>query len=98
MTEIIRQNAELRKDLARVERWLDCFVQAWDNTAPHDGSESGPALMEAILKYLRKHREREFNGFRCCSRCGIVLHDKTSSNCRGYVTVELRQTTDPDNQ
>ena len=52
-----RELAALRKDLARVERWLDAFVQAWDNTSPHTKPTEAPvALMEAILAYLHKHR------------------------------------------
>lgn len=94
-TELLRQNADLRRDLARVERWLSVFVEAWDNTAPHDGSEAGPALIEAVLSYLHKHSEREFKGYRCCSRCGIILTDSTTSKCRGYVRIALWQS-DPD--
>lgn len=90
-SELLRQNADLRRDLARVERWLSTFVEAWDNTQPHEGSEAGTALIEAVLNYLHKHREREFNGYRCCSRCGIILTDETTSKCKGYVRVELRQ-------
>ena len=91
VSELLRQNAQLRKDLARVERWLNAFVEAWDNTAPHDGSEAGAALIEAVLNYLHTHREREYAGYRCCARCGFVLRENTKSKCKGYARIELRQ-------
>lgn len=47
----VKRVEQLQTVVQDIDRWLEAFIKAWDQNAPHKGSQAPVALMEAIRQH-----------------------------------------------